>query len=176
MTPTSIILRQWKDSDLDPFAEMNRDPEVMRYFPRSLTREECREALERFRAEIDSRGWSIWAVEADGQFAGSIGLAQPRFEAPFTPCVEIGWRLRREFWGKGVAYRAACQAEAYAFNTMKLPELVSYTATINLPSRRLMQRLGFTHSPGEDFLHPSLPEESHLRPHALYRKSRVGQL
>jgi RimJ/RimL family protein N-acetyltransferase len=149
---------------------MNCDPEVMRFFPRPLTREECSEAINRFRTEIDSRGWGIWAVEADGIFAGSIGLAQPKFQAHFTPCVEIGWRLRKEFWGKGIAYQAACQAEEYAFNTLEIRDLVSYTTTMNVRSRALMERLGFVHNPAEDFLHPSIPEESPLRPHVLYRK------
>jgi RimJ/RimL family protein N-acetyltransferase len=94
----------------------------------------------------------------------------PKFTAHFTPCVEIGWRLRREFWGMGVAYRAAVQAESYAFGPMGLGELVSFTAAINLRSRRLMERLGFGRDPREDFLHPSLSAESPLRLHVLYRK------
>ncbi len=167
----SIRLRQWRDGDLAPFAAMNADPEVMRYFPALLTKAESDAVLHRLRDGIEKRGWGLWAVDVDGAFAGFTGLSEPKFKAHFTPCVEIGWRLRREFWGRGIAFAAARQAEAFAFGTLKLAELVSFTAEINLPSRRLMERLGFTHDPADDFFHPSLPPDSPLRPHVLYRKS-----
>jgi len=171
MTDPKVVLRQWRDDDLGPFAAMNADPEVMRYFPRALTPDESREMLQRLRAAIDQRGWGLWAVDVDGALAGFTGLAEPRFTAHFTPCVEIGWRLRREFWGRGVAFAAARLAEAFAFGQLHLPGLVSFTAAINAPSRRLMERLGFTRDPADDFLHPSLPPDSPLRPHVLYRRS-----
>lgn len=166
----SIVLRHWKDEDLEPFVEMNTDPEVMEFFPKRLSPAESAEFLRSIRARIAERGWGLWAVEVDGAFAGFTGLAQPRFEAHFTPCVEIGWRLRREYWGRGIAYAAAMQAESFAFEQLKLPELVSFTAAVNTRSRRLMERLGFTRKQRDDFLHPSLPGESPLRPHVLYRK------
>jgi RimJ/RimL family protein N-acetyltransferase len=112
-------------------------------------------------------------VEVDGVFAGFTGLSQPRFEAHFTPCVEIGWRFRREYWGRGIAYAAALQAESFAFDHLKLSELVSFTTASNTRSRRLMERLGFARNERDDFLHPSLPEESPLRPHVLYRKHNL---
>ncbi len=174
MTGDAIRLRQWRDDDLEPFAAMNADPEVMRFFPRLLTKAECRATLQRLRADIEHRGWGLWAVEADGALAGFTGLAEPKFRARFTPCVEIGWRLRREFWGRGIAYAAARLAQSYAFETLQLPELVSFTAAINTRSRRLMERLDFTRNPADDFLHPSLAADSPLRPHVLYRKASSG--
>ena len=170
----SPLLRQWRDDDLAPYAAMNADPEVMRYIPATLSLEESRESLARLRAGIAQRGWGLWAVEIDGAFAGFTGLAEPRFTAHFTPCVEIGWRFRREYWGRGLAFAAARLAERYAFETLRLRELVSFTAAINERSRRLMARLGFTHDPREDFLHPSLAADSPLRLHVLYRKRAGG--
>lgn len=171
---SSIFLRQWQDGDLGPFAEMNADPQVMECFPKTLSLEESEQLLHRVRAGIDRRGWGLWAVEVEGAFAGFTGLAEPSFAAHFTPCVEIGWRLRRDFWGRGVAYAAASAAESFAFRNLKLPELVSFTAAINTRSRRLMERLGFTHDEDDDFLHPNLAADSPLRPHVLYRKRNVA--
>src|SRR5712671_4916140 len=106
----SVTLRQWVDSDLEPYAAMNADPEVMRFFPRLLAREESATSMERARRAIDERGWGLWAVEVDGVFAGFTGLNAPSFSAPVMPCTEIGWRFRREFWGRGLAIRAAREA------------------------------------------------------------------
>ena len=114
----------------------------------------------------------MWAVEVEGEFAGFTGLAEPRFTAHFTPCVEIGWRLRREYWGRGIAFAAARQAKEFAFGVLQLEQLVSFTAAINERSRRLMERLGFSHDSADDFLHPSLEEGHVLRPHVLYKFSR----
>ena len=164
-----ILLRQWQDSDLEPYAAMNGDPEVMRYFPAPLTQAETAASLDRLRRAIDERGWGLWAVEVDGVFAGFTGLNSPAFPAPFMPCVEIGWRFRREFWGRGLAYRAARAALVFAFEPLKLVEIVSFTATINMRSRRLMERLGFNRDAGGDFDHPAMPEGHELRRHVLYR-------
>lgn len=166
-----IVLRQWQDSDVEGYVEMNADPEVMRYFPKTLSRQESVAFLETRRGEIDRRGWGLWAVEVDGTFAGFTGLAPVSADFPFGPAVEIGWRFRREFWGKGYALAAARDAEAFAFRTLQLPELVSFTAADNARSRRLMERLGMVRDPEGDFLHPRLPEHHPLRPHVLYRKS-----
>ncbi len=165
-----VTLRQWLDSDLEPFVAMSADPEVMRYFPSLLTREQCEATIARLRALIAERGWGLWAVDVDGTFAGFTGLAIPGFAAHFMPCVEIGWRLRREYWGRSIAYRAALQALEYGFGVLKLPEIVSFTAAVNAPSRRLMERLDFVRDVAGDFDHPSMPEGNELRPHVLYRK------
>ncbi|HSI15206.1 MAG TPA: GNAT family N-acetyltransferase [Chthoniobacter sp.] len=171
-----IVLREWRDEDLEPFAEMNADAKVMEYFPQPLSPAESAEFMMAIRTRFAERGWGLWAVEVDGAFAGFTGLAQPRFEAHFTPCVEIGWRFRREYWGRGIAYAAALQAESFAFEHLKLPGLVSFTAASNTRSQRLMERLGFTRNERDDFLHPSLPVESPLRPHVLYRKQNLPSL
>jgi RimJ/RimL family protein N-acetyltransferase len=165
-----ILLRQWKDEDLQPYAAMNADAEVMQFFPKRFTAQESKESFLRLRATIEERGWGHWAVELAGVFAGFTGLGEPKFTSHFTPCVEIGWRFRREFWGRSLAYSAALAAEAFAFGSLKLPELVSFTAASNMRSRRLMERLGFTRNESEDFLHPLIPENSPVRLHVLYRK------
>jgi RimJ/RimL family protein N-acetyltransferase len=171
---STILLRQWNHEDLEPFAQMNDDPEVMQFFPKRLTATESKESLLRLRTGIEERGWGLWAVEVDGAFAGFSGLAEPKFTAHFMPCVEIGWRFRREFWGRSIAYSAAMAAEAFAFENLKLKELVSLTAAINTRSRRLMERLGFSRNESDDFLHPLIPGDSPIRLHVLYRKRNQG--
>lgn len=165
-----ILLRQWRDADLEPFAAINADAEVMRHFSAPLAREESAALFDRLRRGIDECGWGLWAVEVEGRFAGFTGLSVPRFQAAFTPCVEVGWRLGREFWGRSLAYRAALEALQFGFGTLHLEEIVSFTACGNARSRRLMERLGFSHNPRDDFDHPSLPEGHPLRRHVLYRK------
>jgi RimJ/RimL family protein N-acetyltransferase len=171
----SVTLRQWRDSDLEAYAAMNADPEVMRHFPSLLSREESRASMQRQRAFIRQQGWGLWALDVDGDFAGFTGLAIPRFNAPFVPCVEIGWRLRREYWGRGIAYQGALRALEYGFNVLKLPEIVSFTAVVNSRSRRLMERLEFVYDSANDFDHPSIAEGHQLRRHVLYRKSAPGR-
>lgn len=167
---TTVTLRQWRDADLPAFTQMNADAAVMEYFLRRLTAEESAAFLHRIRGAIERDGWGLWAVDVDGQLAGFTGLSRPTFAAHFTPCVEIGWRLRREFWGRGIAYAAARLAEQFAFSRLGLAELVSFTATLNLRSRRLMERLGLQHDAKDDFRHPHLPDNHPLQPHVLYRK------
>jgi RimJ/RimL family protein N-acetyltransferase len=166
----TLVLRQWKDSDLEPWTAMNADREVMRYFPALLTPAESLVSFERLRKAIDERGWGLWAVEVDGKFAGFTGLSIPAFSAPFTPCTEIGWRFRREFWGRGLATRAAEEALRFGFEKLKLSEIVSFTAAINERSWRLMERLGFERDANGDFDHPAIAEGHVLLRHVLYRK------
>jgi RimJ/RimL family protein N-acetyltransferase len=170
MPTGSIVLRQWRDDDLEPYAAMNADREVMEFFPNSLTRAQSEESLARLRATIDRQGWGVWAVDLDGAFAGFTGLARPGFSAHFTPCIEIMWRFRREYWGRGIAYAAALAAQAFAFENLRLPELVAFTTAGNVRSRRLMERLGQTRNERDDFDHPMLAAESPLLRHVLFRK------
>ena len=149
---------------------MNADPDVMRHFPKRLTPEESAASLRRLRADIDRRGWGVWVVDVDGEFAGCTGLNEPQFKAPFMPCTEIAWRLQRKFWGRGIAFRAARQALEFGFSSLRLPEIVAFTAVGNERSRRLMERLDFTYRAEEAFEHPMLPEGHPLRRHVLYRK------
>ena len=166
-----LILRPWRDEDLAPFAAMNADPEVMRHFPAPLTREQSDALVGRIRERFATRGWAQWAVEVPGvaPFAGFIGLSVPSFEAPFMPCVEIGWRLATACWGRGYATEGAKAALAFGFDTLKLPEIVSFTAADNHPSCRVMERIGMRRDPADDFDHPSLPGGHRLRRHVLYR-------
>jgi RimJ/RimL family protein N-acetyltransferase len=172
LTPR-LTLRQWRDGDLDPFAAMNADPEVMRFFPAPLPREQSDDLATHAKHGIEERGWGLWAVEVveSGRFIGFIGLAEPRFEAHFTPAVEVGWRLARDAWGNGYATEGAHAAVAYAFDDLRLEEIVSFTSAINEPSRKVMERLGMTHDPSDDFDHPFLGDGP-LRPHVLYRLRR----
>jgi RimJ/RimL family protein N-acetyltransferase len=168
-----LRLRRWRDEDREPFARMNDDAEVMEYFPAPLTRAESDELVDRIEAHFGEHGFGAWAAELrdEGTFIGFIGLAVPRFEAHFTPCVEIGWRLAREHWGRGLATEGARAVMRYAFAELGLAELVSFTVPANVRSRRVMEKLGMTHDPGDDFDHPGLPDGHSLRRHVLYRIS-----
>jgi RimJ/RimL family protein N-acetyltransferase len=167
---STVILRQWTESDLEPFSEMNSDPEVMRHYPAVMTRQESRDSFERIRGNIERQGWGVWAVDVDGALAGFTGLMVPRFAAPCMPCIEILWRLRREYWGRGLARAAAVQALDYGFTTLRLEEIVAFTTSTNLRSIGLMERLSFTRDLAGDFEHPSVPAGSPLRRHFLFRK------
>ena len=172
--PARLILRAWREEDLAPFAELNADPAVMEYFPGTLSRAESDAFAARIRSEMAERGFGLWAVEVPGvaPFIGFTGLAVPRFEAHFTPCVEVGWRIARAHWGRGYAPEAAGKALAHAFGPLSLDEVVSFTAGGNLRSRRVMEKLGMTHEPADDFEHPSLAPGHRLRRHVLYRFRR----
>lgn len=165
-----LRLRQWRETDRAPFAEMSADPVVMEFYPAPSTREESDAAIDRWRAQIADQGWSNWAVEIaqSREFIGFVGLTVPRRVLPFSPCVEIGWRLARPYWGQGYATEAARAALAFGFDTLALDEIVSFTALVNRRSRAVMERIGMTDA-GEDFEHPAVPEGHALRPHCLYR-------
>ena len=169
-----LLLRQWKDADREPFAAMNVDPAVMRFFPELRSRAWSDRAIDIWRAEIEERGWSNWAVQllSSGTFIGFVGLGIPRAVMPFTPCVEVGYRLAKDFWGLGFATEAAQAAVALGFTRLHLKEIVSFTALINLPSRAVMERLGMVNA-DQDFEHPAVPEGSVLRRHCLYRLSHA---
>jgi RimJ/RimL family protein N-acetyltransferase len=173
-----LILRQWRDTDLEPFAALNADPEVMRHFPAPLAPAESDALADWARAGLSQRGWGLWAVEVAGgaSFIGFVGLAVPRFEAAFTPAVEVGWRLAREHWGRGYATEGARAALAVAFERLNLDEIVSFTTVGNDRSRRVMERLGMTRDPRDDFEHPLLAACNPLRPHVLYRLTRAEWL
>jgi RimJ/RimL family protein N-acetyltransferase len=169
-----LRMRSWRPSDREPFAALNSDPRVMRYFPALASRDESDALADRIAAHLAKNGWGLWAVEISGvtPFAGYIGLATPRFEAHFTPCVEIGWRLAAAYWGKGYATEGARAVLTFGFEQLALDEIVSFTTESNLPSRRVMERVGMTHNPADDFDHPGLPCNHHLRRHVLYRTRR----
>lgn len=168
-----LQLRQWRADDRAPFAAMNADARVMEFFPNLLTSEQS-DALAVWLADgIDEHGWGFWAVEAPGvaPFIGFVGIAPARIEAPFAPCTEIAWRLAWPFWGKGYAAEAAHAALKMGFELLGLDEIVAFTASANLRSQALMQRLGMRHE-AEFFDHPGVPLGHTLRRHILYRLKR----
>jgi RimJ/RimL family protein N-acetyltransferase len=166
-----LLLRRWRPEDRAEFARLNADPRVMEFFPKLLTPEESDAAVDRIEAHFQQHGFAQWAVEvpAVASFVGFVGLSIPRFEAAFTPCVEIGWRLAAEHWGRGYATEGARAALEFGFGSLGLAEILSYTVPHNLRSRRVMERIGMTHSPAEDFDHPLLAAGHPLRRHVLYR-------
>ena len=169
-------LREWRESDREPFAALNADPAVMEHFPTVLSRAESDAFVDRIEAGFDARGWGLWALETTGSigqspagFAGFVGLNLAAFDAPFTPAVEIGWRLARPYWGHGLATEAATAVLDHAFGAIGLQEVVSFTATTNVASQRVMQKIGMHHDPADDFDHPALADGHRLRRHVLYR-------
>ena len=170
-----LVLRQWRESDLAPFARLNADPEVMRYFPDTLDRAHSDSFAERIRMMLAERGWGLWAVQVSevAEFIGFVGLNRAEFKAHFTPAVEVGWRLDRPYWGHGYATEAARAAVDFGFCELGLEQIVSFTATVNEPSIRVMRRLGMTTDPADDFDHPAVGDGP-LRRHVLYRLSRDG--
>jgi 3-dehydroquinate dehydratase/shikimate dehydrogenase len=171
LTTKHLLLRQWKESDLSLFAKINADKRVMEYFPAPLSVEESNSLAEQIQKDLKEKEYGKWAVELKGiaPFIGFVGLHYHDFPAPFTPCIEIGWRLACDYWGKGYAFEAAQRVIDYAFQTLKLKEIVSFTTETNQRSRSLMEKLGMTRNPQEDFDHPKLPKKHPLHAHVLYR-------
>ena len=169
-----LILRRPREADREPCARMNADPRVMEFFPAALSREESDALMDRIEAHRERHGFSWYAAELreTGKFIGFVGLAVPYFEAAFTPCVEIGWRLAAEYWGRGLATEGARAVVEYGFANLGLNEIVSFTTLGNVRSRRVMEKLGMTHDAADDFDHPSLLEGHPLRRHVLYRLRR----
>src|ERR1041385_4518980 len=166
-----LLLRRWRPADREPFATMNADPIVMKHFPSTLSREQSDALVERVEATFGQHGFGPWAVEVPNvaPFIGFVGLSVPRFTAHFTPCVEIGWRLAAEHWNKGYASEAARAVVNAGFDVFHLEEIVAFTVPINLPSRRVMEKIGMRHDEADDFDHPSFPDGHALKRHVLYR-------
>ena len=166
-----LILRRWKSSDREPFARMNADPRVMEYFPATLPRAESDALVDRIEKRFTEHGFCFFAAEfrGTGDFIGLLGLSVPLFEAHFTPCVEIGWRIAFEYWGRGLATEGAREALRYGFDDLKLPDIVSFTVPANRRSRHVMEKLGMTVDTAGDFDHPGIAEGNPLRAHVLYR-------
>ena len=174
LTTDRLLLRRWRDDDREPFAALNADPVVMELFPSTLTRSESDGLIDRIEKHLDEHGFGLWAVEVPGgaSFIGFVGLSVVPFDAHFTPAVEVGWRLARDHWGRGHATEGARAALALAFGDLGLGEVVSFTAVANRRSRAVMERLGLTHDPADDFDHPRLAADSPILRHVLYRLSR----
>jgi RimJ/RimL family protein N-acetyltransferase len=170
-----LILRRWLPSDREPFARLNADPRVMEFMPTTLDREESDRLADRIESHFEERGFGLCAVElrSDQAFIGFVGLQVPSFQAAFSPCVEIGWRLSADCWGEGIATEGARRMVRYAFEELGLESLVSFTIPANLRSRRVMEKLGMTRDPSDDFDHPNLPPGHPLCRHVLYRLRRA---
>ena len=171
MTTPRLVLRPWRSADYEPFAETNADPRVMEFMPALLSREESDALIGRIRTHFEQHGFGLCAAEhrASGTFVGYIGLYVPAFQAHFMPAVEIGWRIASDWWAQGLATEGAREVVRFAFEELALPNLVSFTAPANLRSRRVMEKLGMTHDPADDFDHPRFPPAHPLRRHVLYR-------
>ena len=153
---------------------MNADPAVMEFFPACLSRVESDLGVDHIQKHFRERGFGLFAAElrGDHSFIGFIGLNVPRFVAHFTPCVEIGWRLAADYWGKGLATEGACAVVHRGFETLSLEEIVAFTIPANLRSRRVMEKIGMTRDPSDDFDHPGLARGHPMRRHVLYRLKR----
>jgi RimJ/RimL family protein N-acetyltransferase len=166
-----LLLRSWERRDREPFARLNSDPRVMEFMPGCLSPAESDLLVDRIEDHFREYGFGLYAVELrqERSFIGFVGLAIPRFEAHFTPCVEIGWRLAAEHWGRGLASEGAIAVVQHAFEFLRLEALVSFTVPRNIRSRRVMEKIGMTRNSSEDFDHPNLPEGHPERRHVLYR-------
>jgi RimJ/RimL family protein N-acetyltransferase len=169
-----LILRRWRAEDLEPMAAINNDPRVMEFFPALVSRGDTERLIAGFEAEIEARGFGTWAAERKdtGEMIGFIGLSVPAYETPFTPCVEVRWRLAHAHWGQGFAPEGARRAMEFGFWEAQLPEIVSFTAKINERSIRVMEKLGMKRDWSGDFDHPRVAEGDRLRAHVLYRMGR----
>ncbi|NCB37968.1 MAG: N-acetyltransferase [Erysipelotrichia bacterium] len=174
METERLVLRNWLKRDLKPFASMNSDPVVMEFFPKMLSEDESNAMAANIQNHLDREGWGLWAVERKdcGKFIGFTGLSVPKVILPFSPCVEIGWRLAKEHWGKGFASEAARAVLKFAFSEIQLEEVVSFTAKINLRSQAVMKRIGMQNT-DFDFKHPNVPPESILCHHVLFKAFRT---
>jgi RimJ/RimL family protein N-acetyltransferase len=171
-----LILRPWRSSDRGPFARINSDPKVMEFFPAPLTGPQSDALAAKIEHHFKKHGFGVYAAElkSNGSFIGFIGLNVPTFDAHFTPCVEIGWRLSSDVWKQGLATEGAQGVVDYAGGVLGLKEIVSFTVPHNVRSRRVMEKLGMTHRAADDFDHPELPPGHPLRRHVLYRLRLKG--
>jgi RimJ/RimL family protein N-acetyltransferase len=180
ITTNRLLLRRWRESDLESFAALNSDRRVMEYFPEILTKDQSDELARRIERHFEVNSFGLWAVEVleSCLFIGFIGLDIPTVSMPFGSCVEVGWRLTFDSWGKGYATEGARAVLKFAFESLSLSEIVSFTVPANLRSRSVMGKIGMHYSPTEDFDHPKLPEEHQLRKHVLYRirKDEWGEI
>jgi RimJ/RimL family protein N-acetyltransferase len=171
-----LVLRPWRKADLEPFAALNANAAVMRYFPAVLTRAQSDAFADRVRSMFAEHGWGLWAVELPdvAPFIGFVGLIEQTFAAHFTPAVEVGWRLDPRWWGNGLAPEGAEAALAFGFEQLGLAEIVSMTVPANVASRRVMEKIGMIRDPRDDFDHPRVAAGDPLRRHVLYRLPRAS--
>lgn len=174
LTPR-LQLRAWRDSDIEPWIAMGADERVMEFFPGTYDRAKAISVAALIRAALDANGYGWWVLEpkTGPPFGGVVALQDVPFEAPFTPAIEVGWRLPYELWGKGYATEGARAALDFAFERLGVREVVAMTSALNLRSQRVMERLGMTREPADDFDHPRIEAGNRLQRHVLYRLKRV---
>lgn len=154
-----LLLREWVDGDIEPFAKMCADDEVMRHFPSTMSYEECVDMVEAIKERFENQGFGLWAVEHDSRFIGYVGLNRtgPAFTTTFAPCHEVGWRLSREAWGHGFASEAARESLRIGFEEFALDTIYSWTTQANARSENVMKRVGMKRRADLDFDHPGTP-------------------
>jgi len=169
-----LVLRRWRESDHAPLVAMNADPVVMEHYVAPWTEAETDAFIERNNARFAEQGFGQWIVEVRGEteFAGYVGMTIATFDAPFTPAPEIGWRLAHDYWGHGYATEAARAVLDCGYRELGFDEIVAFTTTGNLRSQRVMEKLGMTRDPADDFDHPNVPVGHPIRRHVLYRLPR----
>lgn len=172
-----LRLRTWRDSDREPFAAMNADPQVMEFFESVMSREKSDASVARMIDHFAMHGWGLWVGERrdTGEFIGTIGLTTPRWPLPGAPKIEIGWRLAKAHWGLGFASEGAGAALRLGFERLDATEIVAVTALGNRRSRAVMERIGMRDA-REDFDHPAVPEGHPVRRHCLHRITREDWL
>lgn len=163
-----LILRDWQQSDLEPFCQLNADEEVMNFFPNTLTTEQTLTLHQAIETEFNEYGFGLYAVEVkeNNDFIGFIGFHRATFDADFTPCVEIGWRLKKVAWGKGYATEGAKACLQYGFRHLRFNDIYSFTADINTPSKNVMKKIGLNFI--KTFDHPKIEDSSPLKKHVLF--------
>lgn len=163
-----LRLRDWEEADLEPFCRLNADEKVMTYFPKTLSIEETNVLYNAIIAEFNEFGFGFYAVEVkeNKEFIGFIGFHRPTFDADFTPCIEIGWRLKQEAWGKGYATEGAAACLQYGFNELGFTDIYSFTADVNNPSKNVMEKIGMSFV--KTFNHPKVEQGSILHKHVLF--------
>jgi len=164
-----LLLRQWKSEDFKPFARISADPDVMKFYPNTLNESESNAMVEKIQNLIAEKGWGFWAIEnlADNNFMGFVGLHIPHYELPVSPCIEIGWRLAKQYWGKGFATEAGMASLDFAFEQLNVDEVYSFASTTNKKSQAVMTRLNMIDTKS-NFNHPMIPDGNPLKEHVLY--------
>ncbi|CAN5314455.1 GNAT family N-acetyltransferase [soil metagenome] len=166
-----LVLRTWETEDVEVYYRINQDQQVIQHLPGSLTIEQVQDFITRVNQQFNDIGYTLWVAEEklSGRLMGFIGLDPPKWQAPFGPCVEVGWRLGSEYWNKGYATEGATAVLEYGFNQCGLKEIVSFTVPANLRSIRIMEKIGMQRDLQGDFAHPKLPPDHRLSQHVLYR-------
>lgn len=171
ISTSRLLLRLWKEGDIDAYYQINQNPDVLEFLPGALTRTEVKNFMARQNQQFVERGFALWAAELKetSDLIGFIGLNYFDYPVHFSPAVEIGWRLSSSFWGKGYATEGARKVIEFGFHQCHLQEIVAFTVPKNIRSQRVMEKIGMVQDMNGDFFHPKLPRKHRLAKHVLYR-------